>query len=117
MTNRPNLWWAYDPEDGSFSALPASPWLIPAMLLTAVVAVFRILSRGTLTTFDGHGAAATTPCYIAAKRRWLELIPLAYPDSGESALSLAEWQEYYRLQEYLSNPTATPPPDFRWSSD
>jgi hypothetical protein len=35
-----NIWWAYDEENGSFSALPASPMLLPALGLFFLAAVF-----------------------------------------------------------------------------
>jgi hypothetical protein len=35
-----NLWWAYDESNGSFSALPASPLLLPAIGLFFLLAIF-----------------------------------------------------------------------------
>lgn len=36
-----NILWAYDEERSSFSALPASPWLLPAIAIAGVVAAVR----------------------------------------------------------------------------
>lgn len=39
-----NIWWAYDENNGSFSALPASPLLLPALGLFFLMAVFDKMS-------------------------------------------------------------------------
>lgn len=35
-----NIWWAYDEEKSSFSALPASPLLLPALGIFFLFAIF-----------------------------------------------------------------------------
>lgn len=40
MSNNPNLWWAYDSESNSFGALPASPFLLPALAIMGVLSLF-----------------------------------------------------------------------------
>lgn len=41
------LWWAYDEENVSFTPLPASPWLFPALFVLGFRKLFR---RQTLPT-------------------------------------------------------------------
>lgn len=41
-----NIWWAYDEDNGSFSALPASPLLLPALGLFFLLAAFDKMSNG-----------------------------------------------------------------------
>lgn len=36
-----NIFYAYDSQTGSFSALPASPWLLPAMGAFALLAAYQ----------------------------------------------------------------------------
>jgi len=38
-----NIFWSYDESEGSFSPLPASPWLLPAIGLFALAALFQAI--------------------------------------------------------------------------
>ena len=40
-----NIWWAYDESNGSFSALPASPLLLPAIGIFFLLAVFERMAE------------------------------------------------------------------------
>ena len=41
-----NIWWAYDESEGSFSALPAAPLLLPALGFFFLLAVFDKMGGG-----------------------------------------------------------------------
>lgn len=43
MNQQPSLWWAYDTESQSFSALPPGPLLLPAIFIAAFVALYSHL--------------------------------------------------------------------------
>lgn len=40
---RPTILWGFDSESGKFSTIPASPLLLPAAILFAILWFFRIL--------------------------------------------------------------------------
>lgn len=96
MSDRPSLWWAYDAEDNSFSALPAGPLLLPALLIAVCVNAIgivhswanrpeRVVSHGLLNSNE----------YQRKKRRYYELINKRL-DNGE--LELHEHHELEKLK-------------------
>lgn len=109
--SRANLWWAYDPEDASFSALPASPLLIPAMLIFGLVAIGKQVFSPTRLITEGHGAIGKTPKYQRHCKRWRELMETKLSIDEDKILTPNEWTEYYTLQRWLTNPTTEPDPD------
>lgn len=96
MSDRPSLWWAYDAEDNSFSALPAGPLLLPALLIAICVNVAgalhswanrpeRLVSKKLLGSHK----------YQRMKHRYYELIDKKLDDGG---LSLQEHHELEQLK-------------------
>jgi hypothetical protein len=47
-----NILWAYDESSGSFSALPASPWLLPAIGLLAFAALCKKIKPPSAVVVD-----------------------------------------------------------------
>jgi hypothetical protein len=102
MKQSANLWWAYSEDDASFSALPASPFLIPAFLLTLIVSGFSYLSGRRRSAEATHGQVVHLQEYKRNQARYEELISkMVY---HEESITAAEWAEYRRLKEYISNP-------------
>lgn len=71
-----NIWWAYDESNGNFSALPASPLLLPAIGLFFLLAVFDKMSGdskkiGTTNAITHHGEL-----FEANRVRFNELIAI-----------------------------------------
>jgi len=96
MSDRPSLWWAYDAEDNSFSALPAGPLLLPALFVAVCVSIIgaihstfnrpdRLISRELLNSNE----------YQRKKQRYHELVSKRL-DNGE--LELHEHHELERLK-------------------
>lgn len=47
-----NILYAYDSEKGSFSALPASPWLLPAIGIFALLAFYNHNRQSKVRVLD-----------------------------------------------------------------
>jgi hypothetical protein len=97
-----NLWWAYDSETGSFSALPASPLLVPALIIMGIIALARGNPRPPATIQDVAGHLVDSPEWQANHDRYEHLLSryTCNPDS----LDNYEWLEMKRLGRYLMNP-------------
>lgn len=102
MSDKASLWWAYDAEGGKFSALPASPLLLPALLFMGLFSIGKAIFSPTLTTGQGLGGIEKTDYYQQQYNRWRELGDRVYI-KGES-LEWHEWDEYDRLKAYVHNP-------------
>lgn len=92
----PNLWWSYDAENGSFSALPPGPFLLPAIGIFAFVAIVRAL-RGSGSS-ERRTVGSTfyeSEIYQKDKRRHNYLVQKLVQ---EGELGLAEHDELWRLQ-------------------
>lgn len=97
-----SLWWAYDAEGGKFSALPASPLLLPALLFMGIFSIGKAIFSPARMTGEGLGPITKTDYYQRQYNRWRELGRRAYVN-GEN-LEWHEWEEYYKIQEYIRNP-------------
>lgn len=72
-----NIWWAYDESEGSFSALPASPLLLPALGFFFLLAVFDKMSGGKNSgkvTGSADRVAEYGPLFDRNKIRFSELL-------------------------------------------
>ena len=96
MADRPSLWWSYNAEDNSFSALPAGPLLLPALFIAVCVNAVgalsawanrpeRIISNDLLRSRD----------YQRMRERYYELIDKRL-ENGE--LELHEHHELEQLK-------------------
>lgn len=89
-----NIWWAYDEGNGSFSALPASPLLLPCMGLFFLLAVFDRINSGPKVIGTTNAASEHGELFEANRLRFNELIAvLKY-----RALTEDEAAELYRIQ-------------------
>lgn len=89
-----NIWWAYDESSGSFSALPASPALLPALgvfFLAAVFSAGKEKPRVIETYPDGNPYMGE---HLANKPRYDELINIM----GYRELTDKEQSELHRLK-------------------
>jgi len=96
-----NLWWSFDPDDGSFAALPAGPALLPALGVFAIIAAVQAF-RGRNQSAEkilGHGFVSSD-YYREAKSRQDALIQKRVDHAmGEGeGLTLAEHNELRTLQ-------------------
>lgn len=99
--NNPSLWWAYDPEGGSFVTLPAGPFLIPAIGIFAFVAIANALkgNNNDPAKVVGH-STINSGRYKADKVRHDYLLnkKIEAAINDEPGLSDSEAAELYRLQ-------------------
>lgn len=91
-----NIWWAYDEDNGSFSALPASPLLLPAIGAFFLLAVFDKMAE------DNRSKKILKPAcemnidrtlYDSNKKRYHELLAVI----RKRPLNEDEESEMYRL--------------------
>lgn len=97
-----NLWWAYDSESGSFSALPASPLLVPALVIMGIIALVKGSPRKPATIYDVAGSLIDTREWQANHDRYLALVDRHARDPD--SLDNCEWLEMKRLHRYVMNP-------------
>jgi len=99
--NNQNLWWSYDPDNRSFSALPAGPLLLPALAIFIIVASIRAFKqpRSASSVMGGH--ITSTTAYKNAKERHDYLISkkIAEAMGHGDGLTLAEECELRKLQK------------------
>jgi len=94
MPDRPSLWWAYDEEDQSFSALPAGPMLVPALFIAALAFGFDRLKTWASQPDNVLGRDFTsTPEYQSMRKRYFELINKKHYGPG------LETHEQYELEQ------------------
>lgn len=98
---QPSLWWAYDAENSSFSALPATPLILPASIILAIFSALQWLTNPPRSRNQIVGAVSKTSYYQSRDLRYQELISKRV-NTGD--LELHEWREYYDLEFYLNNP-------------
>lgn len=100
MSNN-NLWWSFDPDDNSFSALPAGPMLLPALGIFAVIAVIQAFRESGQSAERILGRSfVNSDYYQSAKKRQNELIQKkinGIKGIGEG-LTLAEHTELVDIQ-------------------
>lgn len=74
-----NIWWSYDESKGSFSALPASPLLLPALGIFLLLAFFDKMAE------DGRSKKILKPAcemnidrtlYDSNKKRYHEMLEI-----------------------------------------
>lgn len=96
MSDRPTLWWAYDAEDQSFSALPAGPLLLPALFISLCIGAYSSLRQwtGRPENVLGHDFVNSVE-YQQMKRRYYELI---HKKIENGSLELHEEQELQQLK-------------------
>lgn len=97
----PSLWWAYDESNGGFSALPATPLIVPAAIVLGIFSAFRWLFNPPRTREQILGAVTRTDYYQSRDSRHQQLIQKRL-NTGD--LEIHEWREYYDLEFYLNNP-------------
>jgi len=74
-----NLWWAYDEDNSSFSALPASPLLLPALGLFFLLAVFDRMAendRGKKILKPASEMRVDRTLYDSNKKRYREMLEI-----------------------------------------
>jgi hypothetical protein len=99
----PNLWWVYDDEGGSFSTLPTGPFLVPALIICGIAALFGA-GRTKVATYESKaGDLVNTPEWQAANKRHWKLFR-KWADGFPDGISYAERCEMDRLEAYLNNP-------------
>lgn len=92
-----NIWWAYDEDNGSFSALPASPLLLPALGLFFLMAVFDKMGNGEnagKVTGNTDRVLEYGPLFEENKARFKELIAII----RQRELNEDETAELYKIQ-------------------
>lgn len=101
MNREPNLWWSYDPDNGSFAALPAGPFFLPALIVVCIASIGNALFNPRRSREEIVGSISKTDLYRqqAARYQYLGSKRLEQGD-----LELREWREYYDLQFFLNNP-------------
>lgn len=100
--NKASLWWAYDAEGGKFSALPASPLLLPALLIMGIFSIGKAIFSPTRMTGEGMGPIGETEYYQRQLKRKAELSHRGY--HTEDGLRWHEWDEFYAIERYLNDP-------------
>ena len=74
-----NIWWAYDENNSSLSALPASPLLLPAIGLFFLLAVFDNIAekdRGREITKLARDLKVDRTLFDSNKRRYYEMLEI-----------------------------------------
>ena len=92
-----NIWWAYDEDNGSFSALPASPLLLPAIGLFFLLAMFDKMSNGEnagKVTGSASRVLEYGPLFEQNKARFNQLLAIM----RRRELSEDERSELHRIQ-------------------
>jgi hypothetical protein len=89
-----NIWWAYDESNGSFSALPASPLLLPAIGLFFLLAVFDSMSKGDKVTGTTNAISEHGELFEANRIRFNEIIAII----KRRQLTEQEEAELYQIQ-------------------
>ena len=92
-----NIWWAYDEDNGSFSALPASPLLLPALGLFFLMAVFDKMSNGEnagKVTGSANRVLEYGPLFEQNKARFNQLLAIM----RRRELNEDETAELYKIQ-------------------
>jgi len=92
-----NIWWAYDEDNGSFSALPASPLLLPAIGLFFLLAVFDKMSSGEnagKVTGSANRVLEYGPLFEQNKARFNQLLTIM----RRRELNEDEKSELHRIQ-------------------
>lgn len=100
MGNGPNLWWVYDSDNRSFSALPPGPMLVPALFIMALAVLFGGPKRHTFK--DNAGKLARTPEWQSRYARYQQLVEMFVASNGN--LELKDLAELEQLERYLCNP-------------
>jgi hypothetical protein len=102
MSNN-NLWWAYNAEDNSFGALPASPLLVPALFIMGLWALFTGGGKQRILNYhEIAGHLADTTEWQQKYRRYEYLLQEQLNDP--SNLDLIEQAEFSNLMRYLASP-------------
>lgn len=104
MSKGPTLWWAYDSDSGEFSTLPTGPFLIPALIIAGLTAIFGSLSHRSPESI--HSELAKTPEWKQKQIRYDYLIEQAVANCGD--ISPAERYELNQLKSYFHNPYGYP---------
>jgi hypothetical protein len=96
-----NIFYAYDSQTGSFSALPASPWLLPAMGAFALLAAYQKykLSRPSII---GEAPEISPVIRDIYGKRYRELIHKKHWQGG------LDFRESIELQNIQNPPWAEP---------
>jgi hypothetical protein len=74
LSDNPNLWWAYDSENGSFAPLPAGPLLLPAILIVGLISIFQLGRRALRSRDVIGGDIANSTLYTTSEKRYHELV-------------------------------------------
>ncbi|MGA1073398.1 MAG: hypothetical protein ACO3S3_12115 [Pseudohongiellaceae bacterium] len=89
-----NIWWAYDENNGSFSALPASPVLLPAIGLFLLLAAFDKMNSGPKVIGKTDALTKYPELFEANKTRFHELLVIM----KRRPLTSDETAELYKIQ-------------------
>jgi hypothetical protein len=92
-----NIWWAYDESSGSFSALPASPLLLPCIGLFFLFAVLDKSQNGSKAgriLESADRAKADMTAFEINRTRYKRLLAIL----AERPLTEQEDSELYQLE-------------------
>lgn len=107
MSNKnanPSLWWVFDAETDTFSALPTGPFLVPALFICGLVYMGRLLLVRRHTYESIAGSIAKTSYWKRKKRRYDALVDKAVETNNH--LDYTERLELISLRRYLCDPNA-----------
>lgn len=100
MSNN-TLWWSFDPDNNSFSALPAGPLLLPALGIFALIAARQAIKQAWAGSGSSPGITlADSSLYAEMKERHDYLLSkkVAAIANNDDGLTLGEQAELTRLQ-------------------
>lgn len=102
----PNLWWAFDSSENTFTTLPTGPFFLPALIIFGLVSLFRSSKNNQPAFVQAAGPLVKSPYWIKQYNRYHELLEKEIRgkiDHGRD-LSYAEQYEFKQIEEYLRNP-------------
>jgi hypothetical protein len=96
MQDKPTLWWSYDAENSSFTALPPGPLLFPAFIVAVIIYCFESLKDRQNRPRKALGKSFVESTeYKKMKNRCFELLEKKHNGEG---LQLHEQVELDRLK-------------------
>lgn len=94
--------WAYDSETGSFSALPASPWLLPALGLLCLAPIAQKIAEEAQKDVQPTGNSFDPVLYLEYKQTYHDLVRKQFSADGLTM------QEEMQMISVMNPPWAEP---------
>lgn len=94
--------WAYDSQTGGFSALPASPWLLPALGLLCLAPIAQKLVEEGLKDPQPAGNDFDPALYLEYKQTYHDLVQKQFSPDGLTM------QEELQMLSIMNPPWAEP---------